>query len=55
MTAAAGLSFTFGPLIVSILTESYGDLPTRWAYRGNFVSQYAITASGLILWPFMPE
>lgn len=55
VTAAAGLSYTLGPFIVTLLTNSYGDMDSRWAYRGIFVSQYAVTAAGVIGVPFMPE
>ncbi|CAK7200299.1 hypothetical protein SEUCBS139899_002990 [Sporothrix eucalyptigena] len=30
-------------------------MDNRWAYRGIFVSQYAVTAAGLVGLPFMPE
>lgn len=30
-------------------------MDNRWAYRGIFVSQYAVTVAGLIGLPFMPE
>ena len=55
VTAAAGLSYTFGPFIVTLLQNSYGNLNSRWAYRGIFVSQYGVTLLGLIGLPFVPE
>lgn len=55
MTAAAAISFTIGPFIVALIINSYGNLPNAWAYRGIFVAQYAISAVGLIILPFMPE
>ena len=53
MTAAAGLSNTFGPFVVTLLQNSYGNLNTRWAYRGIFVSQYTVTAMELARLPFI--
>lgn len=55
LTAAAGIPYTFGPFIVTLLVNSYGTLQTRWAYRGIFVSQFGMTIIGLIGLPFMPE
>ncbi|OJJ44590.1 hypothetical protein ASPZODRAFT_160680 [Penicilliopsis zonata CBS 506.65] len=54
-TAAAGLSYTLGPFIVSLILNAYGEMENRWAYRGIFVSQYAVTTLGLMGLPFMPE
>ncbi|KXL48489.1 hypothetical protein M433DRAFT_75381 [Acidomyces richmondensis BFW] len=55
LTAAAGIPYTFGPFIVTLLVNSYGTLQTRWAYRGIFVSQFGMTIIGLLGLPFMPE
>lgn len=48
-------SYTLGPFAVTLLQNSYGGLNSRWAYRRVFVSQYGVTALGLIGLPFMPE
>lgn len=49
------MSFTFGPFIVALITNSYGTLDSVWAYRGIFVAQYGITFLAIIALPFMPE
>ncbi|PMD40268.1 general substrate transporter [Hyaloscypha variabilis F] len=55
ITAAAGLSFTFGPFLVTLIVNTTGVYTTRWAYRAIFVAQYGVTILGLIGLPFMPE
>lgn len=55
LTAASAISFTLGPLLVSLIVNWTGTLDSRWAYRSVFVSQYGVTAIGMMLWPFMPE
>lgn len=55
ITAAAGLSFTLGPLLVIIILNTTGVETTRWAYRAVFVAQYGVTGVGLLGLPFMPE
>jgi MFS transporter, SP family, general alpha glucoside:H+ symporter len=55
MTAAAAIAFTVGPFVVALIVNSFGNLDSRWAYRGIFVAQYGISAIGLVLLPLLPE
>lgn len=55
LTAAAALAFTLGPLIQSLITNTYGNLDNAWAYQSIFVAQYGVTGLAIIFWPFMPE
>jgi SP family general alpha glucoside:H+ symporter-like MFS transporter len=55
LTAAAGMSFTVGPLIVSVIVKLTGYHANRWAYRSVFLAQYGFSVVGAILLPLMPE
>jgi MFS transporter, SP family, general alpha glucoside:H+ symporter len=55
MTSAAAISFTIGGLILAVIVNAYGNLPSAWAYKSSFVAQYGITGIAFLIWPFMPE
>jgi len=55
LTAAGPFSFILGSFMVYLIVNCQGNQPSRWAYRGAFVGQYAITGIATILLPFMPE
>ncbi|KAL0934641.1 MFS hexose transporter [Colletotrichum truncatum] len=55
MTAAAGIAFTIGPFIVSLILNATGTRNDRWAYRAIFVSQYGVSGLGFLILFFMPE
>ncbi|EFX04971.1 maltose permease [Grosmannia clavigera kw1407] len=54
-TGLSNVSLCIGPFICTGLGERYGNLSTRWAYRGIFVAQWGFGFLGLIFCPFMPE
>ncbi|KAM0323179.1 hypothetical protein ACHAQA_009029 [Verticillium albo-atrum] len=54
-TCLSALSYTMGPLIVALIVNDTGDLPSRWAYRAVFVAQYGFAALATIFVFFMPE
>lgn len=53
--AAAAIAFCIGTLVLSLVVNAYGDLPSAWAYKSAFVTQYGVTGIALLVWPFMPE
>ncbi|KAL7418648.1 hypothetical protein Q5752_007107 [Cryptotrichosporon argae] len=55
LTAAAAAAFTLGPLVQSLITNSYGSLANSWSYKSIFVAQYGVTGLAALFWPFMPE
>lgn len=55
VTAAAAAAFTLGPLVQSLITNSYGNLDNAWAYKSIFVAQYGVTGLAILFWPLMPE
>jgi len=54
-TAAGPVAFNVGSFLVYLIMNYQGNQPNRWAYRGIFVGQYAITGIGAIFLPFLPE
>ncbi|KAL3482758.1 hypothetical protein BJX62DRAFT_245564 [Aspergillus germanicus] len=55
ISAAAPISGSASQLVVALIQNGYGDLPNSWAYKSLFMSQYAVTFTALIFWPFLPE
>ncbi|KAL2838657.1 general substrate transporter [Aspergillus pseudodeflectus] len=55
VSAAAPISGSASQLVVALIQNGYGDLPNSWAYKSLFMSQYAVTFTALIFWPFLPE
>lgn len=54
-TCLSALAYTLGPLVVALIVNSTGNVPSRWAYRAVFCSQYGFAAvSAIFIW-FMPE
>ncbi|KAL2852235.1 general substrate transporter [Aspergillus pseudodeflectus] len=55
ISAAAPISGSSSQLLVALIQNGYGDLPSSWAYKSLFMSQYAISFTALAIWPFLPE
>ncbi|KAL2793654.1 general substrate transporter [Aspergillus keveii] len=55
VSAAAPISGSASQLVVALIQNGYGDLPNAWAYKSLFISQYIVSATALIFWPFLPE
>ncbi|KAH6986603.1 MFS hexose transporter [Ilyonectria destructans] len=55
LTATGPFMFALGSFLVYLIINYQGDVSSRWAYRGPFIGQYAITAIALLIFPFMPE
>jgi MFS family permease len=54
-TSAAAVAFCIGTLILAIIIDAYGNLPSSWAYKSLFLTQYGVTGIAVMILPFMPE
>lgn len=55
LTCLTALSYTLGPLVVALITNTTGVYTNRWAYRAIFCAQYGFAAVAAALVFFMPE
>jgi SP family general alpha glucoside:H+ symporter-like MFS transporter len=43
LLALSAIAFTLGGIIIAVIINAYGNLPTAWAYKSCFVAQYGVT------------